>query len=85
MPNCGHRSEIFAHGGAKRVADKAGVEFLGDIPLDIKIRETSDEGRPIVASAPTSPHALAYGEIAAKLWNKLEKNPQRAAPKIVLQ
>lgn len=84
-PNCGHRSEIFAHGGAKREADKAGVEFLGDIPLDIQIRETSDEGRPIVASEPTSPHALAYGEIAAKLWNKLEKTPQRAAPKIVLQ
>ena len=84
-PNCGHRSEIFAHGGAKREADKAGVEFLGDIPLDIKIRETSDEGKPIVASEPTSPHALAYGEIAAKLWNKLEKTPLRAAPRIVLQ
>lgn len=84
-PNCGHRSEIFAHGGAKREADRAGVEFLGDIPLDIQIRETSDEGRPIVASDPTSPHALAYGEIAAKVWNKLEKTPQRAAPRIVLQ
>lgn len=84
-PNCGHRTEIFAHGGAKREADRAGVEFLGDIPLDIVIRETSDAGKPIVASEPTSPHALAYGEIAAKLWNKLEKTPQRAAPRIVLQ
>jgi ATP-binding protein involved in chromosome partitioning len=84
-PNCGHRTEIFAHGGARREADKAGVEFLGDIPLDIQIRETSDDGKPIVASDPTSPHSLAYGEIAAKLWNKLEKTPQRAAPRIVLQ
>ena len=84
-PNCGHRTEIFAHGGARREAEKSGVEFLGDIPLDMQIRETSDEGRPIVASDPTSPHALAYGEIAAKIWNKLAQSTQRATPRIVLQ
>ncbi|TDQ78856.1 ATP-binding protein involved in chromosome partitioning [Dongia mobilis] len=84
-PNCGHRSEIFAHGGARREAEKAGVEFLGEIPLDIQIRETSDAGKPIVASEPTSAHALAYGEIAAKIWRKLDTAPQRAAPRIVLQ
>ncbi len=43
-PNCGHRSEIFSHGGAHREADKLGVEFLGEVPLDIVIRETSDDG-----------------------------------------
>ena len=84
-PNCGHRSDIFAHGGAQREAVKFGVDFLGEIPLDIKIRETSDAGTPIVASEPTSPHSLAYGEIAAKIWNKLEKTPQRVAPRIVLK
>jgi ATP-binding protein involved in chromosome partitioning len=84
-PNCGHRTDIFAHGGAQREAVKFGVDFLGEIPLDIKIRETSDAGTPIVASEPTSPHSLAYGDIAAKIWNKLEKTPQRAAPRIVLQ
>jgi ATP-binding protein involved in chromosome partitioning len=84
-PNCGHRTDIFAHGGAQREAVKFGVDFLGEIPLDIKIRETSDSGQPIVASEPTSPHSLAYGDIAAKVWNKLEKTPQRAAPRIVLQ
>lgn len=84
-PNCGHRTDIFAHGGAQREAAKFGVDFLGEIPLDIKIRETSDSGQPIVASEPTSPHSLVYGEIAAKIWNKLEKTPQRVAPRIVLQ
>ncbi|WP_374308179.1 Mrp/NBP35 family ATP-binding protein [Dongia sp.] len=84
-PNCGHRTDIFAHGGAQREAAKFGVDFLGEIPLDIQIRETSDSGRPIVASEPTSPHSLAYGEIARKIWQKLDATPQRAAPRIVLQ
>jgi ATP-binding protein involved in chromosome partitioning len=84
-PNCGHRTDIFAHGGAQREAAKFGVDFLGEIPLDIVIRETSDAGKPIVASDPTSAHSLAYGEIAAKIWRKLDATPQRAAPRIVLQ
>lgn len=84
-PNCGHRTDIFAHGGAQREAAKFGVDFLGEIPLDIVIRETSDAGKPIVASDPTSAHSLAYGEIAAKIWRKLDATPQRSAPRIVLQ
>src|SRR5205085_9696429 len=47
-PHCGERSDIFSHGGARREADKLGCEFLGEIPLDIAIRETSDQGYPIV-------------------------------------
>jgi len=84
-PNCGHRTDIFAHGGAQREAAKFGVDFLGEIPLDIVIRETSDAGKPIVASDPTSAHSLAYGEIARKIWQKLDSTPQRSAPRIVLQ
>jgi ATP-binding protein involved in chromosome partitioning len=84
-PNCGHRTDVFAHGGARREAEKAGVDFLGEIPLDIRIRETSDAGQPIVASDPTSSHARVYGEIAASIWDRLESRPQRAAPRIVLQ
>ena len=45
-PNCGHRTDIFSHGGAKREAESLGMEFLGEIPLDIAIRETSDDGQP---------------------------------------
>jgi ATP-binding protein involved in chromosome partitioning len=84
-PNCGHRTEIFAHGGAKREAEQAQVDFLGEIPLDIVIRETSDAGQPIVISDPSSQHAASYREIAGKLWAKLQGGTARVAPRIVIQ
>ncbi|HVJ33860.1 MAG TPA: Mrp/NBP35 family ATP-binding protein [Terriglobia bacterium] len=84
-PNCGHRTDIFAHGGARREAEQAGVDFLGEIPLDIAIRETSDSGQPIVVSAPGSPHAGTYREIADKVWRKLQVGTGRTAPRIVIQ
>jgi ATP-binding protein involved in chromosome partitioning len=85
-PNCGHRSEIFGHGGARREAQRLGMDFLGEIPLDIAIRETSDEGRPIVAADPESEHASAYRAIAGRLWNALNESAGRRAaamPRIV--
>ena len=84
-PNCGHRSEIFSHGGARREADRLGMEFLGEVPLDIAIRETSDEGRPVVISQPDSPHAQVYREIAARVWEKVGGAPARQAPRIVVE
>jgi ATP-binding protein involved in chromosome partitioning len=87
-PNCGHRTDIFAHGGARRTAAELGCDFLGEIPLDIRIRETSDAGEPIVASEPASPHADAYRAIAEKVAAKIEQSlgeQQRRAPKIVIQ
>jgi len=84
-PNCGHRTDIFSHGGARREAEQAGVDFLGEIPLDIAIRETSDSGQPIVVSDPASPHAHAYREIAEKVWRKLQVGTSRTAPRIVIQ
>ncbi len=88
-PNCGHESHIFSHGGAEREAERLGVEFLGGIPLDIEIRETSDSGRPVVVSNPDSPHAQAYAKMAQRVWDKvasgLEDGAQRTAPKIVMQ
>ena len=86
-PNCGHRSEIFGHGGAKREAERLEMDFLGEIPLDIAIRETSDSGRPIVSAEPEGPHAQAYLSIAARLWEKIERgSAARAAtaPRIVV-
>ncbi|MBL8642290.1 MAG: iron-sulfur cluster carrier protein ApbC [Rhodospirillaceae bacterium] len=82
--NCGHREDIFSHGGAHRTADELNADFLGEIPLDLKIRETSDGGTPIVMAEPSSPHAKAYLDIAAKIWAKLDQGPQKAAPKINL-
>ena len=87
-PKCGERSEIFSHGGAKVEADRLGIDFLGEIPLAIIIRETSDGGRPIVVSEPESEHALTYRAIADKVWEKIEHSPSdeaASAPKIVIQ
>jgi ATP-binding protein involved in chromosome partitioning len=84
-PHCGERSEIFSHGGARREAEKLGVEFLGEVPLDIAIRETSDEGRPIVVSQPETAHAKLFRAIAERLWTKLSGGVQKAPPKIVIQ
>ncbi|MFP6735601.1 MAG: iron-sulfur cluster carrier protein ApbC [Rhodospirillales bacterium] len=66
-PHCGERSDIFDTGGARKTAENYGTEFLGEIPLDMAIRETSDSGRPIVVSKADSPHAKAYMEIAGKI------------------
>ena len=85
-PHCGERSDIFSHGGAKKEAEKLGVEFLGEIPLDIAIRETSDGGKPIVLAQPDSPHAKVYKQMATRIWEKLSGGAQRrSAPRIVVQ
>ncbi|MEA2782533.1 MAG: ATP-binding protein involved in chromosome partitioning [Rhodospirillaceae bacterium] len=84
-PHCGERSDIFSHGGARREAEKLGTDFLGEVPLDMAIRETSDDGRPIVVSQPDSAHAATYRAIAERVWQKLSGAPQKAAPRIVIQ
>jgi ATP-binding protein involved in chromosome partitioning len=84
-PHCGGRSDIFTHGGARRAAAQMGVDFLGEVPLDMAIRETSDGGRPIVVAEPDSPHTRAYRAIADRVWEKISGQPVRAAPRIVVQ
>lgn len=82
---CGARHEIFGNGGAEREAAKLGVPFLGEIPLEMAIRATSDEGTPIVASQPDSPHANHYRAIATAVLETLEHKTQKAGPKIVIE
>ncbi|MEM7237871.1 MAG: Mrp/NBP35 family ATP-binding protein [Pseudomonadota bacterium] len=65
--NCGHEEHIFGHGGARAEAEKLGIPFLGDIPLDMSIRVAGDGGAPIVASNPASPQAQAFLDIAKRL------------------
>jgi ATP-binding protein involved in chromosome partitioning len=85
-PKCGTRSDIFGHGGARHEAERLGVPFLGEVPLEMSIRETSDAGLPIVATQPDSPHAAAYRTIAANVRGQLGSGgPARAAPKIVIE
>ncbi|MBT6138693.1 MAG: iron-sulfur cluster carrier protein ApbC [Rhodospirillaceae bacterium] len=86
-PSCGERSEIFGHGGAREEAERLGVDFLGEIPLHMDIRETSDAGRPITVTNPDGDHAKAYGAIADKIRAKLQASDGvgRQAPRIVMQ
>ncbi len=85
-PKCGHEDHIFSHGGARAEAEARGVPFLGEIPLEPVIRESSDEGRPIVASAPESRQAAIYRDIAEAVWAEVQKGlGERRAPSIVME
>ncbi len=87
-PDNGKRYDIFGHGGARREAQRMGVDFLGEIPLDIKIRETSDEGIPIVHLDPDNAHSKVYIEIAERVWNSVVEARNEGAdgaPKIVVE
>jgi ATP-binding protein involved in chromosome partitioning len=71
-PHCGTRSDIFGHGGARHEAERLGVPFLGEIPLHMSIRVTSDSGTPVVESEPEGAHAAIYRAIGAKVRDQLE-------------
>lgn len=85
-PNCGHRSDIFGHGGAREEAKRLGTEFLGEIPLLLDIRVAADGGTPIAASAPESEGAKAYDALARRVWEKVSGTgaPRGAGPRIVM-
>ncbi|AFK22542.1 Mrp/NBP35 family ATP-binding protein [Pyrococcus sp. ST04] len=71
-PHCGNKIDIFGEGGGEKLAEKEGVDFLGKVPIDLKAREASDLGIPIVLYGDT-PAAKAFMEIAEKLVNKLKE------------
>jgi ATP-binding protein involved in chromosome partitioning len=83
-PECGTRSDIFGHGGARHEAERLGVPFLGEIPLHIDIREKSDSGRPVVATDPEGAHARLYREIAERVRGSIA-GASRSAPRIVVE
>jgi ATP-binding protein involved in chromosome partitioning len=85
-PSCGTRSDIFSHGGARHEAERLGVPFLGEVPLHMTIREKSDAGLPVVATAPDGEHARIYRDIATKVLAQLRGGASvRTAPKIVIE
>jgi ATP-binding protein involved in chromosome partitioning len=84
-PHCGGRSDIFGHGGARHEAERLGVPFLGEVPLDLAIRETSDAGRPVVATDPDGAHAAIFRRIAERVRDQLGGEQGRPAPKIVIE
>ena len=83
-PDTGKRYDIFGHGGAQAEAGRLGTPFLGEVPLDMMIRETSDAGTPIVVAEPNGPHAAAFRDIATKVWAGIAES-HREAPKIVIE
>jgi ATP-binding protein involved in chromosome partitioning len=86
--NCGHEEHVFGEGGAARMSKDYNVNVLGSLPLDIKIREHADSGKPTVVAEPDSRSAQIYKEIARKVAARiadLAKDHSAAFPKIVIQ
>jgi ATP-binding protein involved in chromosome partitioning len=83
-PHCGARSDIFGHGGARHEAERLGVPFLGEVPLDMAIREKSDAGQPVVATEPEGARAQSFRAIATRVRDGLQ-GESRPAPKIVIE
>jgi ATP-binding protein involved in chromosome partitioning len=65
--HCGERTDIFGHGGGSRMAEDMGIPFLGEVPIDIRVRSGGDEGQPIVVAAPEAPAARAFLDVAGKV------------------
>ncbi|WP_438749886.1 iron-sulfur cluster carrier protein ApbC [Pararhizobium sp. O133] len=87
-PDTGNRYDIFGHGGARKEAERIGVPFLGEVPLTMGIRETSDAGTPVVVSEPDSEVTRVYRDIAAKVWSQVtasQGDMSRAVPNIVFE
>lgn len=87
-PHCGGRSDIFAHGGARRDAEAMGLPFLGEVPLELAIRLGSDDGAPITAAAPEAPAAATYRDLAARLADAIDRrlaDTSRPPPRIVVE
>jgi ATP-binding protein involved in chromosome partitioning len=85
---CGHEEHIFGEGGGRRMADDYGVDYLGDIPLDRRIREDADGGRPTVVADPDGKLAMNYREIARNVAGKLsvrKRDYTDKFPSIVIQ
>ncbi|MDE2840357.1 MAG: Mrp/NBP35 family ATP-binding protein [Chloroflexota bacterium] len=70
-PHCDERTEIFSHGGARQAAEAMGVPFLGEVPLNVAIREGGDSGKPITATEPDSSLAAIYREVAGAVAQQI--------------
>ena len=83
-PDNNKRYDIFGHGGARREADRLGVPFLGEVPIEIDIREGGDAGTPMVIAHADSRSAATYRDMAKRLWAHLGTNGPAAGPRIVV-
>jgi ATP-binding protein involved in chromosome partitioning len=81
---CGHREDIFGHGGAREAAKKLNYTFLGEIPLDLTIREQSDAGRP-VALDDSTPHGKAFADVAAAVRDQVMIRALKSEEEITIE
>src|SRR6185437_4461791 len=84
-PSTGAPIPIFGRGGARATAEALGAPFLGEIPIEIALREACDEGRPLVATAPESPAAKALMGVAAGVLDALEQTALKPPPRITFE
>ena len=88
---CGHEEHIFGEGGARKMAEEAGTELLGELPLDIRIRTGSDSGQPILVTSPDSSLAAAYQSIATRIVSAIsametgDESATQTIPTIVME
>jgi ATP-binding protein involved in chromosome partitioning len=86
--NCGHEEHIFGAGGGRRMAEQYGVDLLAELPLDIRIREQADGGRPTVVAEPDSAPGRAYIDLARRTAARLVRialEPNVAFPSITME
>ncbi|ABF91793.1 ATP-binding protein, Mrp/Nbp35 family [Myxococcus xanthus DK 1622] len=84
-PNCSHTTAIFNHGGGRKAAQMFGIPFLGEIPLDLKVRESGDSGVPVVVGAKDSPEAKAFQEVARNVAGRVSAQSIKSVPLPVMQ
>jgi ATP-binding protein involved in chromosome partitioning len=83
-PQCGNREEIFGHGGAREAAKKLNFAFLGEIPLDLSIREQSDSGKPVALDDSTI-YGIAFQEVAEAMVAQISSENHQAAEDISIE
>lgn len=88
---CGHEEHIFGEGGARKMSEEAGIELLGELPLDIRIRTGSDSGQPVMVTDPEGTLAAAYRSIATRILSEIVASEDaksvrtQAMPTIVME
>jgi ATP-binding protein involved in chromosome partitioning len=81
-PHCRAETHIFDHGGARKAAEKMAIRFLGEVPLDLKVREGGDRGVPVVAADPDGPQARAFVEVAKNVAGAVSVEVVGKAPRL---
>jgi ATP-binding protein involved in chromosome partitioning len=85
-PHCGKGTHIFDHGGGKKASEHMDISFLGEVPLELKIRQGGDRGLPVVVGQPDSAEGLAFIELAKKVAQRIsQENATRSAPQVTIQ